>query len=89
MIETKDQIIKYFQTGFKKIKNFKIGVEHEKFLFDNIENHLKETKLMKGSVVKQGQIIGIVGKTGNVNATQLHFEIRRGKVAVDPLNYLS
>ncbi len=51
--------------------------------------HLKETKLIKGSVVKQGQIIGTVGKTGNVNKTQLHFEIRRGKVAVDPLNYLS
>jgi len=35
MIETKEQIIKYFNSGIKKTKNFKIGIEHEKFLFNN------------------------------------------------------
>ena len=34
MITTKEQIIKYFQSGIKELKNFKIGIEHEKFLFD-------------------------------------------------------
>ena len=35
MIDTKEKIIEYFQSGIKDKKNFKIGIEHEKFLFDN------------------------------------------------------
>ena len=38
MIDTKEQIIKYFQSGIKNKKNFKIGIEHEKFLFNKIDN---------------------------------------------------
>ena len=38
MINTKDLIIDYFESGSKKIKNFKIGIEHEKFLFNNQNN---------------------------------------------------
>ena len=35
MITSKEQIINYFKSGIKEYKNFKIGIEHEKFLFDN------------------------------------------------------
>ncbi len=38
MIKTKNQIIEYFKSGFKNSKDFKIGIEHEKFLFDNEYN---------------------------------------------------
>ena len=38
MINTKDQIIEYFNSGIKKSKDFKIGIEHEKFLFNNKNN---------------------------------------------------
>ena len=38
MIKTKDQIIEYFKSGIKETKDFKIGIEHEKFLFDTQEN---------------------------------------------------
>jgi len=38
MIKTKEQIIEYFQSGIKETKDFKIGIEHEKFLFDTKEN---------------------------------------------------
>ena len=38
MINSKDQIIKYFNSGIKQSKDFKIGIEHEKFLFDNKNN---------------------------------------------------
>ena len=33
MIDNKDKIIEYFKSGIKKTKDFKIGIEHEKFLF--------------------------------------------------------
>jgi glutamate--cysteine ligase len=32
---TKEDLVKYFQDGCKKENNLKIGVEHEKFLFNN------------------------------------------------------
>ena len=38
MINTKESIVNYFKSGIKNKKNFKIGVEHEKFLFNNQNN---------------------------------------------------
>jgi len=38
MINSKEQIIEYFKSGIKKTKDFRIGIEHEKFLFDNKNN---------------------------------------------------
>ena len=38
MIISKEQIIKYFESGIKDAKDFKIGIEHEKFLFNNKDN---------------------------------------------------
>ena len=38
MITTKEQIIKYFESGIKNSKNFRIGIEHEKFLFNKQSN---------------------------------------------------
>ena len=38
MINTKEQIIKYFESGIKDEKELKIGIEHEKFLFNNENN---------------------------------------------------
>ena len=38
--------------------------------------------------VKQGEVIARVGSSGNVDQPQLHFELRRGREAVDPERYL-
>ena len=38
MINSKEKIIEYFKSGIKKTKDFKIGIEHEKFLFNNKDN---------------------------------------------------
>ncbi len=38
MIDSKEKIINYFKSGIKDLKNFKIGIEHEKFLFNNSDN---------------------------------------------------
>ena len=38
MIDSKEKIINYFKSGIKDPKNFKIGIEHEKFLFNNSNN---------------------------------------------------
>ena len=38
MINNKEKIIEYFISGIKNKKKFKIGIEHEKFLFNNKNN---------------------------------------------------
>jgi glutamate--cysteine ligase len=38
MINSKEKIIEYFKSGIKETKDFKIGIEHEKFLFNNQDN---------------------------------------------------
>ena len=38
MITQKEQIINYFKSGIREPKDFKIGIEHEKFLFDQKKN---------------------------------------------------
>ncbi len=41
-----------------------------------------------GQKVRRGETISRVGSTGSVGRPQLHFELRRGRRAVDPLRYL-
>ena len=48
MINSKKQIIDYFNSGIKLTKDFKIGIEHEKFLFD-----IKNDKRIDYSKIKQ------------------------------------
>jgi glutamate--cysteine ligase len=38
MITQKEQLINYFKSGIRESKDFKIGIEHEKFLFDQNKN---------------------------------------------------
>lgn len=51
--------------------------------------HLNGYSVDKYERVKQGDIIGYVGSTGNVKSPQLHFAIRDGKEPLDPRKFLS
>ena len=51
--------------------------------------HAKELLVKRGDTVKRGQMIARSGQSGNVNAPQLHFEIRKGASPVDPTKFLS
>ncbi len=50
--------------------------------------HMDDLLLEKGRIVKAGEVIGHVGSTGEVQEPQLHFAIREGKIAVNPLKYI-
>lgn len=41
-----------------------------------------------GDKVKAGERVGLVGETGLATEPQLHFEVRRNRVALDPVKYL-
>ena len=50
--------------------------------------HNSKNLVKKGDVVTQGQHIAEMGSTGVSTASHLHFEIREGDEAVDPLKYI-
>ncbi len=50
--------------------------------------HNRENLVRVNEKVKQGQVIARVGSTGHSSGHHLHFEIRKGTAAVDPLAYL-
>ena len=50
--------------------------------------HTDQMLVKKGQNVARGEKIATVGKTGGVTTPQLHFEVRAGKKAVNPKNYL-
>ncbi len=50
--------------------------------------HLDHIGVTKGQTVKRGSVIGKVGSTGFVSKPQLHFEVRKGTSAVNPIKYL-
>jgi len=50
--------------------------------------HLSQTYVVQGQWVAQGEAVGAVGATGWATGPHLHFEVRVGGAAVDPLYYL-
>ncbi|CAN5243537.1 LysM peptidoglycan-binding domain-containing M23 family metallopeptidase [soil metagenome] len=51
--------------------------------------HASELMVKRGDTIKRGQVIAKSGQTGEVGSPQLHFEIRKGSSAVDPLQFLN
>jgi murein DD-endopeptidase MepM/ murein hydrolase activator NlpD len=50
--------------------------------------HNDRLLVKRGDSVRKGQHIATVGATGNVRGPQLHFELRRGRIAEDPEKHL-
>lgn len=50
--------------------------------------HNRSLMVARGDKVERGQVIAKVGDTGDVNTPQLHFELRKGKRAVDPIKLM-
>jgi murein DD-endopeptidase MepM/ murein hydrolase activator NlpD len=51
--------------------------------------HAKELFVKRGDTVKRGDVIAKAGQTGSVSSPQLHFEVRKGATAMDPLKFLN
>ena len=50
--------------------------------------HLKERKVKYGQTVKEGELIGYSGSTGNSKGPHLHFEVRLNGIRYNPLNWV-
>lgn len=79
-------VVAYAGNGLKGFGNL-ILIRHADDWVTAYAHH--ESLLVKrGDTVRRGDVIGRVGSTGGVTEPQLHFEIRRGTKALDPLGLL-
>ncbi|MCB0406414.1 MAG: M23 family metallopeptidase, partial [Bdellovibrionales bacterium] len=55
--------------------------------FYTLSGHLYKISAAKGTAVKPGDVIGLVGDTGRNDKPSLYFEVRENADAVDPMPY--
>ena len=70
------------QSGYGRTIEIKHG-GNIKTLYAHLEKFNKSLKV--GSKVKQGNIIGYVGDSGQATGTHLHFEFWQGQIRTDPI----
>jgi lipoprotein NlpD len=56
--------------------------------YSTVYAHNHKNRVRKGAFVEKGEVIAEVGRTGNASGSHLHFEVRRDRIAHDPLRYL-
>jgi uncharacterized protein YgiM (DUF1202 family) len=63
-------------------------------LYTTVYAHMKNRAVKEGDTVRQGQLIGYMGNTGDSDGQHLHFELHKGEWnfsktnAIDPLPYI-
>jgi murein DD-endopeptidase MepM/ murein hydrolase activator NlpD len=62
-------------------------IAHDDHTF-TLYGHLESFAVHPGDRVKQGQLIGLVGSTGNSTGPHTHFEVRVDRKPTDPAPYL-
>ena len=56
--------------------------------YETMYAHLSRIDVKRGEWVVAGQHLGLAGCTGSCTGTHLHFELRRGAAALDPMPYI-
>lgn len=74
-------------TGNASYGNF-IKIEHNNG-YQTLYAHLDTVNVKVGNRVKKGDILGIMGNTGNSYGAHLHFEVWKDNVRINPYEYLN
>ncbi|MDR0319610.1 MAG: LysM peptidoglycan-binding domain-containing M23 family metallopeptidase [Rickettsiales bacterium] len=80
-------VVAYAGNEIKGLGNLVIIKHADNFM--TVYAHLDTILVERGKTVARGAKIGSAGATGKVSSPQLHFELRQGTRALNPVNYLS
>ena len=82
---TADGVVTY--VGWQSAYGRLIKIKHD-FGIETRYAHLSKFRVKKGQRVSRGQHIGDMGNTGRSTGTHLHYEIRIGGEAINPMKYI-
>lgn len=71
-------------TGYGRL----VIIQHVNHDYHSYYAHLSRYKVERGDVVKKGDLVGLMGRSGRATGVHLHFEIRKNNMALNPLDYL-
>ena len=63
-----------------------VKIRHDE-TYETLYAHCSEVLVKAGQEVEQGDVIALVGNTGNSTGNHLHFEVREGGSKVDPMEF--
>lgn len=72
------------KTGYGRL----VVVTHINNKYKSYYAHLSRYKVERGDVVRKGDLVGLMGDSGRATGVHLHFEVRKGSEAVNPLDVL-
>jgi murein DD-endopeptidase MepM/ murein hydrolase activator NlpD len=72
-----------WQSGYGQL----VSIRHE-FGIETRYGHMSKIRVAKGQKVSRGDRIGDMGNTGRSTGTHLHYEIRIGARAINPMTYI-
>lgn len=87
ILAAQDGRVLYAGAGIRGYGNF-IMIRHAGDLV-TIYAHNRRNHVEEGQMVRQGEVIGEVGRSGRATGYHLHFEVRRRETPLDPLRYLN
>lgn len=56
--------------------------------WSTLYSHLSKFAIQNGQLVKAGQLIGYMGRSGRATGVHLHFELYKNKIPIDPLSVI-
>lgn len=78
---------KVISTGWINGYGNTVVIDHENG-YKTLYAHANTIKVKKGQRVYKGQAIATIGTSGRVTGPNLHFEVKKNNVPVDPLKYI-
>jgi murein DD-endopeptidase MepM/ murein hydrolase activator NlpD len=86
VLATEDGIVLYAADGLRTYGQM-VLLRHSNGMVSAYA-HNSHLLVRKGEKVRKGQVVATSGQSGNAGSPQLHFELRRNAVALDPLRVL-
>jgi len=65
-----------------------VQIQHD-YGFQTLYAHCSSLRIYEGQKVKKGEIIAFLGRTGRATGFHLHYEVRIGTKAVDPMIFMT
>jgi len=74
--------------GWRDLEGNTVVIAHDNG-YTTIYAHASYIHVQEGQFVQQGEVIALVGETGEATGPHLHFEIRQDNFAIDPLSFFA